>query len=50
MTDQVRRKEDEDRRYKTLFARCKFFLSREVPRESLEFVTKALGGEVRIAA
>jgi hypothetical protein len=46
-SDQVRRKEDEDRRYKSLFSGCKFFLSREVPRESLEFVVKALGGQVR---
>jgi hypothetical protein len=47
LSDQVRRKEDEDRRYKSLFSGCKFFLSREVPRESLEFVAKALGGQVR---
>ncbi|KAI8923074.1 Pescadillo N-terminus-domain-containing protein [Entophlyctis helioformis] len=30
----------------TLFASCVFWLSREVPRYSLEFVIKALGGQV----
>lgn len=32
--------------FKTLFKNCVFFLSREVPRESLEFVILSFGGEV----
>jgi len=31
---------------KQLFAGCKFFLSREVPRESMLFVTSAFGGSI----
>ncbi|KCV69114.1 hypothetical protein H696_04530 [Fonticula alba] len=32
--------------YSQLFAKCVFFLSREVPREALEFVIRACGGTV----
>jgi pescadillo protein len=32
--------------YKGLFSSCHFWLSREVPRESLEFVIKCFGGRV----
>lgn len=34
----------EDTVYSTLFKDCTFFISREVPRESLEFVIKSFGG------
>eukprot|EP00124_Ichthyophonus_hoferi_P003627 Ihof_evm4s327 gene=Ihof_evmTU4s327 len=39
-------KEKENTLYKTLFSECNFFLSREVPYESLEFVIRSLGGKV----
>lgn len=39
-------KEEETRKYKNLFKNCKFFLSREVPCESLEFVIRSMGGQV----
>ena len=38
------RKEEEN--FKTLFKDCKFFLSREVPREVLVLAIRSLGGEV----
>jgi len=38
------RKEEET--FKNLFSECKFFLSREVPREILALMLKSLGGEV----
>ena len=33
-------------KYATLFKDCYFFLAREVPRESLEFVIRSFGGNV----
>eukprot|EP00940_MAST-03C_sp_MAST-3C-sp2_P000922 g922.t1 len=32
--------------YTSLFAGCRFFLNRECPRETLEFIIRAFGGEV----
>lgn len=32
--------------FKNLFSKCVFFLSREVPKESLEFVIRSFGGQV----
>jgi pescadillo protein len=40
----LRRKEQQT--YEGLFSYCHFWLSREVPRESLEFVIKSFGGRV----
>jgi pescadillo protein len=45
---------DEDQRkeqktleaFKNLFSGCVFFLSREVPREDIEFIVRAFGGQV----
>jgi pescadillo protein len=45
---------DEDQRkeqkaleaFKNLFSGCVFFLSREVPRENIEFIVRAFGGQV----
>lgn len=36
----------EEEQFKNLFKDCKFFLSREVPREVLALVIRSLGGEV----
>jgi pescadillo protein len=38
--------ENENFAGKNLFKKLKFFLSREVPRYSLEFVILAFGGEI----
>ncbi|KAL6057906.1 mRNA-binding ribosome synthesis protein nop7 [Balamuthia mandrillaris] len=35
-----------DKRYTALFSNCHFWLSREVPQESLEFVIRSFGGQV----
>ena len=32
--------------FKNLFSKCAFFLSREVPKDSLEFVIRSFGGQV----
>lgn len=37
---------EEDSVYSTLFKDCLFFISREVPRESLEFVIRSFGGSI----
>jgi len=39
-------KEEEEKQFKNLFSKCIFFLSREVPRDSLEFVIRCFGGRV----
>lgn len=35
-----------EKQFRNLFKGCVFFLSREVPRDSLEFVISAFGGRV----
>lgn len=42
----LRKKQEEIKNFEKLFEGCKFFLSREVPRESLVFVIRCFGGEV----
>ncbi|XP_076452678.1 pescadillo homolog [Babylonia areolata] len=44
--DQARVQLQELRDLTSLFASCKFFLSREVPRESFTFIIRAFGGQV----
>jgi len=39
-------KEEQEKQFKNLFSKCTFFLSREVPRDSLEFVIRCFGGRV----
>ncbi|XP_041456155.1 pescadillo-like [Lytechinus variegatus] len=42
----AREERDEMKRFKKLFEGCKFFLSREVPREAITFVIRCFGGQV----
>jgi len=42
----LRKKQEEIKKFEKLFEGQKFFLSREVPRESLVFVIRCFGGEV----
>jgi len=44
----LRKKQEEIKNFEKLFEGCKFFLSREVPRESLVFVIRCFGGEVSL--
>jgi len=44
--EEARRKEEEAKTLRTLFSKCKFFLSREVPREMFAFAIRACGGSV----
>jgi len=41
-----RRKEEETKILQKLFSKCKFFISREVPREMFAFAIRACGGNV----
>jgi len=41
-----RRKEEEAKVLQALFSKCKFFISREVPREMFAFAIRACGGNV----
>jgi len=41
-----KKKEEETKILQTLFEKCKFFISREVPREMFAFVIRACGGLV----
>ncbi|XP_038059936.1 pescadillo homolog [Patiria miniata] len=43
---EARAEQDKEAKFKTLFEGCKFFLSREVPREMLTFVIRCFGGQV----
>eukprot|EP00057_Strongylocentrotus_purpuratus_P034654 XP_796089.3 PREDICTED: pescadillo [Strongylocentrotus purpuratus] len=42
----AREERDDMKRFKKLFEGCKFFLSREVPREAITFVIRCFGGQV----
>jgi len=44
--DEVNKRRREETVYENLFAKCHFWLSREVPKESLEFAIKSFGGRV----
>lgn len=44
--EEARRKEEEAKTLRTLFSKCKFFLSREIPREMFAFAIRACGGSV----
>jgi len=44
--DEINKKRKELSVYENLFLKCHFWLSREVPRESMEFVIKSFGGKV----
>jgi pescadillo protein len=44
--DEIMDQEEEGEKVPGLFSNCVFFLSREVPRYSLEFVIKSMGGKV----
>lgn len=44
--EEARRKEEETKTLRTLFSKCKFFVSREVPREMFAFAIRACGGSV----
>jgi len=44
--DEVNKRRKELSIYENLYEKCHFWLSREVPRESLEFVIKSFGGKV----
>lgn len=41
-----RKKRMEERKFKSLFEGCKFFISREVAREAVVFIIRCFGGEV----
>eukprot|EP00123_Amoebidium_parasiticum_P009005 comp19149_c0_seq1/m.21824 comp19149_c0_seq1/g.21824 ORF comp19149_c0_seq1/g.21824 comp19149_c0_seq1/m.21824 type:complete len:598 (-) comp19149_c0_seq1:435-2228(-) len=43
---EAQEKEKEAEAFKSLFSSCSFYLSREVPYDSLEFVIRSLGGKV----
>jgi len=45
-SEQLRLEWESMRRLKTLFQSCRFFLNREVPRESLTFIIRCCGGHV----
>ncbi|XP_072163473.1 pescadillo homolog [Diadema setosum] len=42
----AREEREKTKRFKKLFEGCKFFLSREVPREAITFVIRCFGGRV----
>jgi len=42
----MREEEKKEQAFKNMFEGCKFFLGREVPREMLALIIKALGGQV----
>jgi len=44
--EENRRKEEETKILQNLFSKCKFFISREIPREMFAFVIRACGGNV----
>jgi len=44
--EENRRKEEETKNLQKLFSKCKFFISREIPREVFAFVIRACGGNV----
>ncbi|CAF3891872.1 unnamed protein product [Rotaria sp. Silwood2] len=44
--EENRRKEEETKILQKLFSKCKFFISREVPREMFAFVIRTCGGSV----
>ncbi|CAF4382927.1 unnamed protein product, partial [Adineta steineri] len=44
--EENRRKEEETKTIQKLFSKCKFFISREIPREMFAFVIRACGGNV----
>ncbi|XP_022109503.1 pescadillo homolog [Acanthaster planci] len=43
---EARAEQDKEAKFKKLFEGCKFFLSREVPREMLTFLIRCFGGQV----
>jgi len=45
-SEEITRTRKQQNIYHTLFKNCVFWLSREVPKESLEFVIKSFGGKV----
>jgi pescadillo protein len=45
-TDKLRKDEEKLEHFKKLFNGCRFFLGREVPRETLVFIIRSFGGEV----
>ncbi|XP_006818888.1 pescadillo homolog [Saccoglossus kowalevskii] len=46
MIEKAKEEEEKLKALKNLFSNCKFFLSREVPRESLTFIIRCFGGLV----
>ncbi|CAF1481979.1 unnamed protein product [Rotaria magnacalcarata] len=44
--EDARKKEEEAKTLQKLFSKCKFFISREVPREMFAFAIRACGGDV----
>ncbi|CAF1491906.1 unnamed protein product, partial [Didymodactylos carnosus] len=44
--EERQKKEEETKQIQSLFKNCKFFISREVPREMFAFVIRACGGDV----
>ena len=44
MRDKVHQEEQKLSQLKTIFEGCRFFLSRETPREALTFVIRSFGG------
>jgi len=46
VNEERQKKEEETKKIQTLFEKCKFFISREVPREMFAFVIRACGGSV----
>lgn len=44
--NKVLQKRQEEKKFQDLFSKCKFFISREVPRETMVFIIRSFGGDV----